>query len=103
MEKVFRTDISEKKEFIIYGDTLRMKECVDKEKRIYIFERLMNENNKERLIAFEVVKGKKHKNPDGSIVYTYPSSEQFGYYGFTVFPNHKKSMQEAIEILRNLK
>ena len=29
----------------------------------------------------EVVKGKKYTNPDGSVVYVYPGSEDFGPYG----------------------
>lgn len=104
MEKVFRTDISEKKEFTIYGDTLRMKECVDKEKHIYIFERY---NGAGRLYAYEVVQGVKKKNPDGSIVYTYPSGEQFGTYGYFIAKNFINSARygiaDCVERLRNKK
>lgn len=99
MAKLFAKDILEKKEFKFGGDTLRLKECVSKEKHIYVFARY---NEEDRLIAYEVVKGIKAVNPDGSIVYHYPSSEQFGHYGYTIFPTHKKGMKEAIEKLLEL-
>ena len=38
MEKIFSTDISQKKEFKFEGDTLRQKECVDEEKHIYVYD-----------------------------------------------------------------
>lgn len=35
--------------------------------------------------GYEVIKGKKRRNPDGNIVYTYPSDEMFGRpYGLYV-------------------
>ena len=33
-------------------------------------------------MGYEVVRGKRYKNPDGSIVYRYPGDEDFGSYGF---------------------
>lgn len=35
-----------------------------------------------RFGGYEVVKGFRYRQPDGSIVYRYPSDEQFGVYGF---------------------
>ena len=35
-----------------------------------------------RFCGYEVVRGFRYKQPDGSIVYRYPSDEQFGTYGF---------------------
>ena len=81
MEKIFRKDISEKKEFSFDGDTLKQKYCYDEEKQIWVYERY---NHSGRLIGYEVVKGIKHINPDGSLVFKYPSSEQFGKYGYFI-------------------
>ena len=36
-------------------------------------------------MGYEVVKGVKRMNPDGSIVYVYPVDEQFGVYGFYTY------------------
>ena len=93
--KIFAKDISEKKVFEAYGDTLKLKECVDPEKHIYIYERYCEG----RLICYEVVKARKTKNPDGTIVYRYPQNEEWGTHGYTVFCNHKKTLKEAIENL----
>ena len=35
-----------------------------------------------RFGGYEVVKGYKYRQPDGSIVYRYPGDEQFGILGF---------------------
>ena len=45
-------------------------------------------------MGYEVVKGVKKKNPDGSIVYVYPVDEQFGVYGFYTY-----SLERCKEIL----
>lgn len=84
MEKTFRKDISDKKEFTFDGDTLKQVKCYDDEKHIYIYGRY---NKDGRLFGYEVVKGIKYKNPDGSIIHTYPSSEQFGRYGYFISKN----------------
>ena len=39
-------------------------------------------DGKTKFMGYEVVKGKKTKNPDDSIVYRYPCDEEFGVYGF---------------------
>lgn len=79
--EIFRTDIREKKEFRFEGDTLKQKKCYDEEKQIWLYERV---NHSGRLFGYELVKGVKHKNPDGSLIYLYPSSEQFGDYGYFI-------------------
>lgn len=45
-------------------------------------------------MGYEVVRGVKRKNPDGSIVYCYPNDEQFGIYGF-----YTHSLERCNEIL----
>jgi len=98
MEKIFRTDISEKKEFSFEGDTLKQKECVDEENHIYVYERY---NWKGRLYGYEVVKGVRKKQPSGDIVYVYPSSEQFGKYGYFISSQYaEKDIPVYVEKLK---
>lgn len=80
MEKIFRTDISEKKEFdrIGYHYTQIL---ADDEKHVYLY-KLSKPGIK--YLQFELVKGKRYQNPDGEIVYIYPSDEDFGTYGWYI-------------------
>lgn len=75
--KIFAKDIEERLEFDRCGYHY-VNICLDKEKKAGIWE--LRRDNK--CYGFEVVKGKKHKNPDGSVVYAYPSDESFGKYGW---------------------
>lgn len=91
MKVIYRTDIEDKKEFTFEGDTLKMDYCADPEKHIYVFKRFHND----RLIGYEVVKGRKHTNPDGNVIYLYPCSEEFGSNGYFVsaqWANSKKGI-----------
>lgn len=72
--KIFKKDISELKEFKKYGDT---------------FKQIRNNPQTgwwlyERETHYEVVKGKKYVNPDGSVVLGYPSESDWGVYGYTI-------------------
>lgn len=67
-------DISEMKEFEKYGDLFRQVRH-NPETGWYLYD---------RGTSYEVVKGVKRKNPDGTIVHAYPSSESWGTYGYTV-------------------
>lgn len=98
-KKIKSTPIEEKKEFSFEGDHLIQKECVDKEKRIYVYERY---NHSGRLYGYEVVKGVRRKNPDGEIVYTYPSSEQFGRYGYFISAQFKDSIPAYVKTLQEM-
>ena len=74
MEKPFRKDISELKEFSKYGDTFKqIRNNPDTGWWLY-----------ERETHYEVVKGMKYTNPDGSVVYVYPSEKDWGTYGYTI-------------------
>ena len=95
--KVFATDIKDKKKFSFQGDTLVLKECVDKEKHIYIYERY---NHNGKLFGYEVVKGVKVKNPDGNYVFRYPSSEQFGTYGFFIAKKYAETIPDYVARLK---
>lgn len=73
----FVKDISEKKEFTFQGDTLKFKEKFDN--GIYWYERFNSKGTKN---GNELVLPVKHKQPDGTIVYVYPSTEAFGRNGW---------------------
>lgn len=97
--KVYTTDISEKREFTFQGDTLKLDYCFDEEKRIYVYGRY---NHSGRLYGYEVVRGVKHKNPDGNIVYIYPSLEKFGRYGYFVAARWKDDIPKYLAKLAAL-
>lgn len=46
-------------------------------------------------MGYEVVKGLKRVNPDGSVVYVYPGDEQFGTSGF--FDYHLDRVKEIMK------
>lgn len=72
--KVFAKDILEIDDFYKYGDHFR-KVASYPDRNVFVFE---------RNTCTEVVKGKRHVNPDGSEVFTYPSSEDFGRLGYCI-------------------
>lgn len=79
-------DISELDEFRKYGETFKLIKKVDSTKT-FLFERDK---------CYEIVRAKKFTNPDGSVVWVYPSSEQWGAYGLTV---SKKEDMKLIDLL----
>ena len=66
----------------------------DEEHHCGIWEMTKVIGSKTKFMGYEVVKGIKAKNPDGSIVYCYPGDEQFGVYGF-----YTHSLDRCKEIL----
>lgn len=76
--KIFSTDIKDKKVFNFENTTLTM--IKDYGNNFYLYERKYTDSG--RLLGYELVRGVKKKNPDGNIVYVYPSSEQFGKNGW---------------------
>lgn len=80
MKDIFRTDIKEKKEFNRIGHHYTQV-LADDEKHIYLYRM---DKDGIRYAQYELVKGKKVKNPDGSIVFIYPSDEDFGTYGWYI-------------------
>lgn len=97
MEIIYKP-IEERKEFTFCGDTL--KQCEHNETTgLWLYERF---STKGRLVGYEVVKGKKHKNPDGTEVYTYPSTEEFGSYGLAYPPcTNRASLVRSLSIPMN--
>ena len=72
-----RKDIKDLKTFEKFGDTFEQVRS-NPETGWYLYDRGNH---------YEVVRGKRYVNPDGSIVYTYPGSEDWGRYGYTVYKN----------------
>lgn len=93
--KIFSTPIEEKKEFTFDGDTL--KQCEHNTTTgLWLYERYYKDG---RLKGYEVVMGVKTKQPDGTIVEVYPSSEQFGTKGL-YYPSrtNRESLVKSLEI-----
>lgn len=86
MEATIRTKIEDKNEFNRYGYH-HTKIYADDARHIYVFQ--MEKIEKDEfdnpdIARYEVVKGKKAKQPDGSTVYIYPGDEDFGTYGWYI-------------------
>lgn len=79
MKEIYRTDISNKKVFKRIGCTY-YQVYADNDKHIYIYD-IINPDGEHR--GYEIVKGRKCTNPDKSIVYRYPTDEEFGLYAWT--------------------
>jgi len=93
--EIFSKDISELKETTFHGDILKQKEY-SKEYNKYLYERYIVRNGKETLIGYEIVIPVKHKNPDGTIVFVYPSSSDFGKKGWYLSAKASRSDIEKI-------
>lgn len=96
--KVFKKDISEKTEFHRAGYDY---------KNIYYNDRfhtgVWELRKGDKVYGYEVIRGKKMKNPDGSIVYVYPCDEDFGKCGFYITGNdaYNKSFERLHDIERD--
>ena len=83
-EKTVRTDISEKMEFRRAGYDYK-NVVFDAAHHCGIWKMTKVIDGKVEDMGYEVVRGVKKINPDDSIVYVYPSDEQFGVYGFFTY------------------
>lgn len=94
--KINCKDITELKEFVCQGTRLVQVEYNENSGR-YLYERyyINSPSLGNRLMGYEIVKPVKRKNYDGSIVYVYPSSSQFGLYGWFLPPNTKREKIES--------
>lgn len=97
MEAIIRKDISQETEFTFHGDTIKLERCLDYDKHIYLFSR---HNSKGRRIGYEIVRGVKTKGEDGNTVYAYPSTSQFGQYGYYITERYSET--EIPKYLRKL-
>lgn len=78
MRPIYAKDIKGTHSFKKYGYNYE-KVYADDDRHIYIFK-----VSDEDFISYEVILGKRRKNPDGNIVYTYPGNNDWGSLGFTV-------------------
>ena len=72
---IFRTSIDDMAHFFKYGDEFTFIKKNEK-MNTYLYKRVNLETG---VVYYEVVIPVKTKNPDGSIVYVYPSAESFGF------------------------
>jgi hypothetical protein len=82
MKEIWKTPIEEKKEFTICNGTRLLKFVRKQDDGMYVYAKFIKDGNEFRQIGWEVVKPVKGKQPDGSTVFLYPCSEQFGKYGW---------------------
>ena len=93
--KITARDISEKKEFDRCG--IHYKQVyADDNNHIYLYKM----NNRD--YSYELVQGKRHTNPDGTIVYTYPRDEDFGTYGWYISGTKEYTERRIAEKIHSL-
>lgn len=100
--KFFATDIKDKKEFDRIGYHYTQVRA-DDEHHIYLYE--MKHTDPEVKIPYkqyELVKGRKHVNPDNSISFAYPCDEDFGTYGWYICGSQEKCIREIEQKWLNL-
>lgn len=101
MDNFFKTLIQEKKEFNRIG--YHYKQVMDYGDNIYLY-KMTPTNFKLNYSQYELVIGVKRRQPDGSVVYVYPSDEQFGTYGWYICGPEDRcqaSIQELLCGIRN--
>lgn len=96
--QIYSKDIKDKKEFNFDTTTHKQLDYNEQTGR-YLYGRYYRSDCRDemigRLMGYEVVQPVKRKQPDGTEVYIYPSSEQFGKFGW-FFPNN--TPKETLEI-----
>lgn len=85
--EIYRKDLQ--KTFTKYGDTFTQI-AHNPNLNTYIYERIDGEG---RHNGYEVIKPKKCTNPDGSIVYVYPTENDWGYGRAVTTRNKDKAVQ----------
>ena len=92
MKKIIPTDITTLTNFKKFGEVFT-KIWGDDEQHVYVFKRIGSS------VSYEVIKAKKVKDPDGNIVFTYPSSEDFGTYGYYIMtaPNTRERIEYKVK------
>ena len=99
--KLYATDINEKKEFVFQDTLLKQLEYCEETGR-YLYGRYWQSDCTPdfvgKLMGYEIVKPKKVKNPDGSIVFRYPSSDDFGKNGWFLPANStRKEIEDCLK------
>ena len=95
MDTTKKTDIKDKKEFVAEDCKLKQVEYCEESGR-YLYERYFYKDCKPEkvgmLMGYEIVQPKKMKQPDGSDVFIYPSSSDFGKNGWFLPANSSRDM-----------
>ena len=88
MIDIISKDITEEKEFILQGTKFIQKEYNEKSGR-WLYERyyINSPTLGNKLMGYEIVKPKRKKNSNGTIVNIYPSTSQFGTIAWFLPPN----------------
>lgn len=85
MEKTFRENLP--KEFNKYGDNFTQVEYCEETGR-YLYKRSKNQT---RITGWEVICPQSYINPDSSLVLVYPSTSEFGKYGWFLPPKVERT------------
>lgn len=92
--------IDELKEFKKFGDSFVQVEKFDN--NIYLYKRTFGPDNK--YWCYELVKGVKHKNPNGQVIYVYPSTSSWGHSGFSLYSGtSREKIQSLVDRLKTTK
>jgi len=94
MKPIYSKDIKDVQSFQKYGNNYE-KVYADDDRHIYIF-KAFDEN----FTSYEVILGKRVKNPDGNIVYTYPGNNDWGKLGFTI--RGCNGMEASMRVVKEL-
>lgn len=95
--KLQAVDIKNKKQFKRAGYNYQLVEDFGNNWYLYEMIRYMDSPIK----AYELVKAKRFKQPDGEVIYIYPSSEDWGTYGWTITGTEgrcRKRIKELLEL-----
>ena len=99
MRSPIRTDIKDKKSFERFG-YLYEQVLGDDGNHIYLY-RLTPLNYEQRYHQYELVRGKKYRNPGGETVWVYPCDEDFGTFGWYICGTAEKVVREVSRIWRS--
>ena len=91
----YRKDLTEMFEFDRCGYHY-VNICYDKDNHKGIWEMRKGD----RSYGFEVVRGRKHTNPDKTVSYFYPCDEQFGTYGWYLCG--RNALNRSLDKLKSL-
>ena len=98
--KLKAKDIREKNTFNRVGYTYS-RVFADDTNHIYIYQ-MTNKKGEHR--GYELVKARPYKNPDGGVVYRYPTDEEFGTYGWYIYYGGRDiEMEKIVEKIAELK
>lgn len=100
--EIFKTPIEDRKEFnrIDY----HYEQVEEFGNHIYLYKLTPPKRYKRKLPykQYELVRGKKSKQPDGTIVYIYPGDEDFGTYGYYICGTEESCRKQIMKYVNKL-